>query len=190
MSAGRVHDLEATYDLDVRYTYFPLHPETPFEGRSLADLFAGREEMLAGMRSRLIALMKEEGLDYGDRTHTYNSRLAQEVAVWGDEEGVTDALHDALYRAYFVDARNLAEADVLVDVAESVGLDGARTRAVVEDRTHQETIDEHWQRATEMGVRGVPTFVSEGFGMVGAQPYEILEDLVHRAGAVRRRADG
>ena len=154
------------------------------------DLFAGREERLAGMRSRLVALMDEEGLEYGDRTHTYNSRLAQELAVWGDEESVTDALHDALYRAYFVDVRNLAETDVLVDVAESVGLDGTRARAVVEERPHRETIDDHWRRATEMGVTGVPTFVSEGFGVVGAQPYDILEDLVTRAGAVRRRAAG
>ena len=152
------------------------------------DLFGGREEMLAGMRSRLVALMDEEGLEYGDRTHTYNSRLAQELAMWGDEEGVTDALHDALYRAYFVDVRNLAETDVLVDVAESVGLDGTRARAVVEERTHRETIDDHWRRATDMGASGVPTFVSEGFGVVGAQSYEALEDLVSRAGAVRRGA--
>ncbi len=108
----------------------------------------------------------------------------------GDQEGVTDALHDALYRAYFVDVRNLAETDVLVDVAESVGLDGTRARAVVEERPHRETIDDHWRRATEMGVSGVPTFVSEGFGVVGAQPYDVLEDLVTRAGAVRRRAAG
>ena len=141
------------------------------------------------MRSRLVALMDEEGLDYGDRTYTYNSRLAQELAVWGDEEGVTDALHDALYLAYFVDVRNLAETDVLVDVAESAGLDGVRARAVVEDRTNRETIDEHWRRATDMSVRGVPTFLSEGIGVVGAQPYEALEDLVSRAGAVKRGAE-
>ena len=189
MSAGRVRKLEAEYDLQVRYTYFPLHPETPPEGRPLADLFAGREARLDGMRSRLVALMSEEGLEYGDRTHTYNSRLAQELAVWGDEESVTDALHDALYRAYFVDALNLVEMDVLVDVAESVGLDGTLARAVVEDRTKQGTIDDHWSRAMEMGVRGVPTFVSEGFGVVGAQPYEALEDLVTRAGAVRPGTD-
>ena len=146
--------------------------------------------MWASMRSRLVALMAEEGLEYGDRTDTYNSRLAQELAVWGDEEGMTDALHDALYRAYFVDARNLAETDVLVDVATSVGLDGKRARAVVEDRTHRETVDGHWRRALEMGVRGVPTFVSEGFDVVGAQPYEMLEDLVTRAGALRRGAEG
>ncbi len=186
MSAGRVRRLEAEYDLEVRYTYFPLHPETPDEGRLLTDLFAGREEGLAGMCARLLVLMEQEGLEYGDRTHTYNSRLAQELAVWGDEEGVTDAMHDALFHAYFTDNRNLAEADVLVDVATSLGLDGARARSIVEERIYREAVDEHWQRAGDMGVSGVPTCVSEGFGVVGAQPYEILEDLASRAGAVKR----
>ena len=186
MSAGRVRKLEAEYDLEVRYTYFPLHPETPPEGRPLMEVFAGREGKLDTMRSRLVVAMADEGLEYGDRTHTYNSRRAQELAVWGDEESVTDALHDALFRTYFVDHRNLAETDVLVGIAESAGLDGARARTIVEGGERREAIDEHWQRSTGMGVRSVPTFVSEGFGVLGAQPYEMLEDLVTRAGAVRR----
>ena len=138
------------------------------------------------MRERLVALMDQEGLEYGDRTHTYNSRLAQELAVWGDDEGVTDAMHDALFRAYFVDNLNLAEAEVLADVATSVGLDGARARSIVEGRAYREAVDDHWERATDMGVTGVPTFVSEGFGVVGAQPYTMLEELASRVGAVRR----
>ena len=138
------------------------------------------------MRERLVALMDQEGLEYGDRTHTYNSRLAQELAVWGDDEGVTDTMHDALFRAYFVDNLNLAEAKVLADVATSVGLDGARARSIVEGRTYREAVDDHWERATDMGVTGVPTFVSEGFGVVGAQPYTMLEELASRVGAVRR----
>ncbi len=187
MSAGRVRKLEAEYDLDVRYTYFPLHPETPVEGRLLADLFAGRSEAaLQAMKSRLAGFMDQEGLEYGDRTRTYNSRVAQELAVWGDDEGVTDALHDALFRAYFVENRNLAETDVLADAATSAGLDGERARSIAEDRAYRGAVDDHWKRATDMGVTGVPTFVSEGFGVVGAQPYDVLEELASRVGAVQR----
>ncbi|SVB30474.1 uncharacterized protein METZ01_LOCUS183328, partial [marine metagenome] len=56
------------------------------------------------MKHHLTVSMADEGLEYGDRTHSYNSRLAQELAVWGDEIGVTDVLHDALFQAYFVEA--------------------------------------------------------------------------------------
>lgn len=134
--------------------------------------------------------MALEGLEYGDRTHTYNSRLAQELAVWGDGLGVTDDLHDALYRAYFVDARNIGEPEVLVELAASVGLDADEARTVLEERRFSATIDEHWRRALEMGVRGVPTFVAGGYGVVGAQSYETLVTLMERVGAKRRAEAG
>ena len=134
--------------------------------------------------------MAEEGLEYGDRTHTYNSRLAQELAVWGDEAGVTDALHDALYRAYFVDARNLALTDVLVDAAVTVGLDPDEARQVIEHRRYRSVIDTHWDRARNMGVTGVPTFVADGSAVVGAQPYEALEALMSRIGVDKLSVTG
>ena len=59
---------------------------------------------------------------------TYNSRLAQELGKWADTVPGGEAIHDALYRAYFVDGRNLADPEVLVQVAEGVGLPGAEAR--------------------------------------------------------------
>ena len=168
--------------------YFPLHPETPDDGRPLGKLFAGRESVLEDMHDRLGRLMAAEGLEYGHRTHTYNSRLAQELALWADERGVTDPLHDALYRAYFVDGSNLAEVDVLLGAASASGLDTQEARVVLEERLYSEAIDAHWREARRLGVTGVPTFVAGGFGVVGAQPYGVLETLMSRAGVPRRAA--
>ncbi len=141
------------------------------------------------MKGRLIELMAAAGLQYGDRTHTYNSRLAQELAVWADGLGATNLLHDALFHAYFVDGRNLADPDVLVAAATSSGLDAREARAVLEERLFAEMIDADWDAARQAGVTGVPTFVAAGFGVVGAQPYEALESLMMRVG-VRRRVTG
>ena len=140
------------------------------------------------MRRRLVALMAAEGLEYGDRTHTYNSRLAQELAVWGDEAGVTDALHDALFRAYFVNAQDLGSIDVLVDIADAMGLDASEARSVLEGRRYESTVDAHWAHARTVGVTGVPTFVADGFGVVGAQPYEALEGLMTQVGVAKQSA--
>ena len=134
------------------------------------------------------ARMDEEGLPYGKRTHTYNSRLAQELGAWGDETEHAEALHDALYRAYFVDAKNIGDADVLVDIAAEVGLDASEAREVLERRSHKAQVDQDWSQSRQVGVTGVPTFVAGGYGVVGAQPYEILERLVEHAGA-KKRAD-
>lgn len=166
--------------------HFPLHPETPENGQSLEQLFAGRGVDLDAMYTRMKGLMDAEGLPYGKRTHTYNSRLAQELGRWADTQEGGEALHDALYRAYFVDARNIGDPAVLLEIVDAVGLSVEEARAVLEERRFKEVVDADWQRSRQMGVTGVPTFVAGGYGVVGAQPYEVLEQLLDQVGAPRR----
>ena len=161
--------------------HFPLHPETPAEGISIEALFAGREIDIDAMYQRMKALMDAEGLPYGQRSHTYNSRLAQELGTWADTQPGGEAIHDALYTAYFVDGRNIGDVDVLVAIAVSVGLPGDAARNVLEDRSFQSAVDADWAKSRQYGITGVPTFVAGGYGVVGAQPYEALEDLLNRA---------
>ena len=170
----------------LRYTMFPLHPDTPEEGRSLEDLFGGQRDHVDSMRQRLASLMEAEGLPYGDRTHTYNSRLGQELAKWAERQLGGERIHDALYRAYFVDGVNLAKVDDLVRIAESLDLSGDEAREVLETRSEQEAVDLDWERSRQIGVTGVPTFMADNNAVVGAQPYEMLEALVTRAGARKR----
>ena len=156
------------------------------EGRSLESLFAGRGVDVDAMYTRMKGLMDEEGLPYGQRTHTYNSRLAQEVGKWADTQPGGDAIHDALYKAYFVQARNIGEEQVLVDVATSVGLSAQTVTEVIRQRTFESAVDEDWAKSRAYGVTGVPTFVAAMQGVVGAQPYAALEQLVRAAGATER----
>jgi predicted DsbA family dithiol-disulfide isomerase len=168
--------------------HFPLHPETPEDGRSLEELFAGRDVDVDAMYAQMKARMDDEDLPYGRRTHTYNSRLAQELGTWADTQEGGDAIHDALFKAYFVDARNIGEADVLVELAGSIGLSADEARAVIDDRSFKDAVDADWAKSHQYGVTGVPTFVADGRGVVGAQPYEMLVQLMDSAGAKRREA--
>lgn len=102
----RIEKLRAAYDVEVRWVHFPLHPETPPEGRRL--------------------------------------------------------------------------------VAERAGLPAGEAREVVTERRFRDAVDFDWRRSRELGVTAVPTFVAGGRGVVGAQPYEVLERLVVEAGARRR----
>jgi predicted DsbA family dithiol-disulfide isomerase len=166
--------------------YFPLHPDTPADGLLLKDLFAGRKLDLEAMYTRMKALMDVEGLQYGRRTHTFNSRLAQELAKWADSQPGFESIHNALYRAYFVDGRNIGELEVLVDIAQSVGLPASDARQVLTDRTFKEAVDEDWEQAQRFHITGVPSFVAGGYKAVGAQPYEVLADLLRAVNAPLR----
>ena len=183
----RIEKLRATYDIEPVLVHFPLHPDTPAEGREMAAWYKERgrdpEQMYQDMKTRMDA----EGLPYGRRTHSYNSRLAQELGKWADTQpGGGDAYHDAAYRAYFVDARNIGDPAVLLDIVDKVGLDPAEAKKVLDERRFKDAVDADWQKSASYGVTGVPTFVAARYGVVGAQPYEVLVQLVERAGAVKR----
>jgi predicted DsbA family dithiol-disulfide isomerase len=131
-------------------------------------------------------LMDAEGLPYGERTHTYNSRLAQELGKWAETRTDSWAVHEALFKAYFVDGRNVGDLETLVDIAARVGLPADEARQVLEQRTFKDAVDRDWTMSRQAGVTGVPTFAAAGYGVVGAQPYEVIEQLLLQAGAKPR----
>ena len=133
-------------------------------------------------------LMEKEGLPYGKRTHTYNSRLAQEIGAWADTQKGGEVMHDALYNAYFVETKNIGDPDVLLGIVEANGLPVEDARKVLEERTFKDAVDEDWRKSRQYGVTGVPTFVAAGHGVVGAQPYETLEKFLKSVGATERDA--
>jgi predicted DsbA family dithiol-disulfide isomerase len=147
----------------------------------LADLFPGRD--LGPIHARLERLMDAEGLPHVPRTHTYNSRLAQELGKWADSQPGVESIHDAIFAAYFAEARNIGDIEVLVDVAQSVGLAADTVRNVLEQRSFKKAVDADWEKSRREGVTGVPTFASGQARVVGAQPYEMLEQLATQAGA-------
>jgi predicted DsbA family dithiol-disulfide isomerase len=179
LSTPRVKKLQQNFAIDVQWTYFPLHPETPLEGMTLKDLFAGRNFDLGAAHARLKALMDAEGLVFNQRTHTYNSRLAQELAKGFDREN----LRDALYKAYFEDARNIGDVEVLVDIATACEIPADDARRALINRSFKEAVDADWAKARRYGITGVPSFVAANQKVVGAHPYETLEGLVRAAGA-------
>ena len=179
----RIEKLRTEHGVKIQWVHFPLHPETPPEGQSLEDLFRGRNVDRKAMHAQMKARMDAEGLPYGERTMTYNSRLAQELGKWADTQPGGEPIHDALFRAYFVDARDISRPDVLLEIVAQVGLPVDAARQVIEKRTFKAAVDEDWKLSRQIGVTGVPTFVAGRHGVVGAQPYETLEELVRRAGA-------
>jgi predicted DsbA family dithiol-disulfide isomerase len=178
----RIERLRQEHGVSVQWVHFPLHPDTPQEGRSLEELFRGRGYDVPKMQAQMRARMEAEGLPYGDRRMTYNSRLAQELGKWADSQPGGEAIHDALFKAYFVDGRNIGDAAVLVQIAAEAGLDPEKAKQVIEKRTWKAAIDADWDKSRRYGVTGVPTFVIGKRGVVGAQPYEVLEQLVQEAG--------
>jgi predicted DsbA family dithiol-disulfide isomerase len=163
---------------------FPLSPDTPPEGRDLSSYLRAKGMDVHAAIARLKPLMDAEGLEYP--THVegrrqYNTRRAQELALWAGEQGTLaqlDALHDRLFRAYQVENLDVGDLDVLERLAAEVGLDGAAARAALERGENSPAREQAWQLAKQMGVTSVPTYVAGQRGVVGAQSVEVLQQLL------------
>ena len=182
----RIEKLRQNYDIDIKLVHFPLHPDTPPEGLEMAGFYAQRgldpDKMYQDMKERMDA----EGLPYGKRTHSYNSRLAQELSKWSETVEGGERLEKEFYKAYFVDSKNIGQVDVLLECVEAAGLSVEDAKSVIENRTFEQAVDEDWAKSQQYGVTGVPTYVAGGYGVVGAQPYEVLEKLMQEVGAQKR----
>ena len=182
----RIDQLRKNYELEVRWTAFPLHPETPEDGLTLEELFAGKPINIEKSMARLKQVADSLGLLLGERKKTYNSRLAQELAKWAESKGKGDAFHEAVFRVYFADGKNIARMEELVAIAKSVGLSEREARSVLELRTFKEVVDRDWARSRALGITGVPTFMVDHQAIVGFQPYEMLEQFLRNCGVKKR----
>jgi predicted DsbA family dithiol-disulfide isomerase len=173
----RTDRLREEFGLEFRWSVFPLHPETPDDGQELTDLFAGRYDIEA-MMQRCKQVAGELDLPFGDRTRTYNSRRAQELGKWAEGQDAGEAFHTAVYKAYFVDGRNIATPEVLAEIAESVGLNPDKALKVIDKRSYAAHVDDDWQRARELGVTAVPTSIYQQQALVGFQAYASYRQLI------------
>jgi predicted DsbA family dithiol-disulfide isomerase len=169
--------LQKEWKAPVRWVAFPLHPETPEGGRSLKDLFAGRDIDITEAMSHLKRVAADEGLPFGARTMTYNSRKATILGKWADEYGRADEWRREVFRAYFARGENIALPDVLYRLAETVGLDPKEAALALAEPRFAAEVDQDWEYARSIGVTAVPTFMVGRKALVGAHPYEALVRL-------------
>lgn len=183
---GRIEKLQKEYAIETNWTAFPLHPETPQEGRTLEELFAGRPINIKEVLEHLNRTARELDLPFGKREMTYNSRLAQELGKFAEHEKKGDDFHNAAFRAYFADGQNIGLKSNLVKIGVSVGLPEQKVQEVLEQRLYREAVDQDWNRSYQMGVTAVPTFMMNGMSLVGAQPYEKLVEMMEAHGVKKR----
>ncbi|QDE67426.1 DsbA family oxidoreductase [Myxococcus xanthus] len=159
-------------ELDIHWRAFELRP-TP--ARPLAPV----SELPRSAWARAVYPMAEQrGLTMKPPPVQPRSRLALEAAEFAKDAGAFSPFHEALFRAFFEDGRDIGDLRVLADLAEDVGLDReSMTRALEASRyTARVLADE--EEAQRLGIRGVPAMRLAGKGPVlllnGAQPEEAV----------------
>jgi predicted DsbA family dithiol-disulfide isomerase len=164
--------MKERFDAAITWAPFDLHPEYPPEGLPREQLVAryGPEGM-----ERTRAFFEQHGLVYNPNPDVVpNSMDALRLAEHARGEGLFDAMHARLMDAYWAEAQNIGDPDVLRALADEVGLVGADE--VLETDAYLDLVRASTQQAVAAGVTGVPAFVlDERLLVLGAHPRETFE---------------
>jgi predicted DsbA family dithiol-disulfide isomerase len=186
----RARAMRPDWPVRVRWRPFFLNPHMPPEGM---DRTTYVRRKFGGNAKEVYERIEESGRADGvafafDRIpRTPNTTLAHRLILFAEEQGAADAIICALFRALFQEGRDVSRPEVLAAVAEEAGLDREEVSEFLSgDRLTREVITAH-QQAERAGIHGVPVFIVERqHAITGAQPPEILADLLDVAIAARR----
>jgi predicted DsbA family dithiol-disulfide isomerase len=174
---------------EVRWHTFQLNPDMAPEGMARADYVNHKfGDEASAIYERVAAVGKEVGISFAfDKIVRQPNTVVAHSLIAVSESGVAqDAMVEALFKAYFLEGRNLTEAAVLMDIAESAGMDRAVAEVNLQNaELHSQTIDSD-KAAREMGITGVPFFIfNRQVGLSGAHEAEILlQGMVEAMNAV------
>lgn len=182
--------LAGEVEVGVKWLPFELNPDMPEEGIPRAEYRArkfGSLEKSKALDARVAGEARGEGLDFAFERmqRTPNTLAAHRLIDFAQEQGKGDAVVEALFKAYFLDAQDIGDREVLMAVARDSGVETAALQARWDDAGERKRVVELAEGVREMGISAVPTFVlGRRYGVSGAHPPEVL------ANAIRQAAEG
>lgn len=175
----------------IRWRPFQLDATIPSEGKSRRDYLEqkfGSLERIGKMHEHIAKLGAELGIPFAfDRIEVSPNTLdAHRLIRWAAESNAQDPIVEALFRAYFIDGRNIGDAEVLAEIAASAGLDRKSVAERIASDDDRAEVQADVAGAQRIGVTGVPTFIlADRYGLVGAQPPEELARALTQVTAER-----
>ncbi|MDH2414119.1 DsbA family oxidoreductase [Nocardioides sp. CER19] len=181
-------DFDHRDDVDIVYRSFQLDPTAPTVATEttqamLAERYGVSRAEAAQMQARVTELAAAEGMTWRhDETVHANTLDAHRLLHLAKEVGRQTELKEALLDANFAGARNMADHDVLREIAVGAGLPAERVDAVLASEEFAADVRADVDQARAYGANGVPFFVvDQKYGVSGAQPTELFGQLLDRA---------
>lgn len=140
-------------------------------------------------RPRLYAIAREQyGLAMNPGPFGFDSRPALTGAKFAESHGQGPAYHARIMQAYWQEAQDIGDLNVLAELAVAVGLDRAEFQAALQSPVYQQAVLADVSQAYAYGINGVPAMIfADKYLVSGAQPYEVLCRAVEQIAAEREK---
>lgn len=180
----RALESEPDHPFAIEWHPFQLNPDMPAEGMDrrayLEGKFGGKEGAVRAY-APVVEHAEKAGLkiNFEAMQRTPNTLNAHRLIHWAGIEGRQTAAVSALFKAYFVDARDIGDAEVLADIADGIEMDASVVTRLLATDEDMEDIRKRDAHSREMGINSVPTFIVGGRHAVpGAQPPELWKKVL------------
>ena len=168
----------------VRHRPFLLDPATPPEGKDIPAMLRRKYGVEPkALWARLEAEARKSGieLDLSRQPRSYPTIAAHTLVRHAGARGTQRALVRDLFAANFLEARNISDPAVLVEIASRHGFTPAEAAELLDSPSERELTRAEAAEASAQGITGVPFFLINGhLAVSGAQPEEVLRTAVAR----------
>ncbi|AVR47521.1 disulfide bond formation protein DsbA [Christiangramia fulva] len=132
------------------------------------------EEQARQMFSGAANMAKEAGINLNiEKGILANSFMAHRLIQLAKTKDLGNEIEEVLFKAHFEEAKNIDDIEVLVQLAESIGMETEEVRDTLKSDAFAYEVKQDEMEARNIGVRGVPFFVFEDkYAISGAQPTE------------------
>lgn len=175
--ARALEQVSADISADIQWHAFELNPNMPIEGQNvqehLMEKYGITAEQSEQNRRNITERGKEAGFDFsfGDQLWMINTFDCHRLLTWAKSKGRQTELKLALFQAHFGDNKRLNDEQVLVEVAEQVGLSGTEAREILHSDAYAQDVRDEQHRMRQMGIQSVPTFIiNDKYAITGGQP--------------------
>lgn len=131
------------------------------------------------------------GFTFGPRNFIYNTFDAHRLLQWAATQGRQLPLKQALLQAYHGDGKDPSNHDVLLDAAQSVGLDAAQARKILDSDAYADEVRDEEREYQGMGIQSVPSVIfNNRYLVTGGQPVEAFEQAIREIAKEASEAKG
>jgi predicted DsbA family dithiol-disulfide isomerase len=164
---------------------FELNPDMQPEGERIVDYLGRKYGRTPAQIEETQEMIRERGANvgfsFGVRDWVYNTFDAHRLLHWALLEGKQLPLKLALLRAYHSDGKDVSNRDVLIEVAQSVGLDGDKAREVLTSGAYADDVRAEEREFQQLGIQSVPAIIFDRKYLVsGGQPPEAFEEAIRK----------